>query len=500
MNDLRRTKVTSAALGPLGALTRLDTSACRLVVLNTVSKGQTAELSGETAVIIGADEDCQLRIEDPTVSRQHARVTRTDGGALVKDLDSTNGTFYERSRVKEVVVPFGATIAVGKAQVKVVPHENEVHAPPSKIARFGDLVGEDRRMREMFSLLADVAPTEATVVIEGETGTGKELVAKALHDQSPRAKKPFVVFDCSAVPHDLVESALFGHMKGAFTGATASRQGAFRRAHGGTIFLDEIGELPIDLQPKLLRAIESRAVQMVGGDDYERVDVRVIAATNRNLKQEVRGGGFREDLYYRLAVVRIVLPPLRERLGDLEVLVRHFWERLSVERTDPQTGARAGENGEARPALPELDRRSWDGLRAYAWPGNVRELKNVVERGHSLFRGPGALDLSRYLPGSNEHVGLAEDFEEPPPTEAHVSTVAGGELLDAVTSALDKERGLSFRDAKNLVVEAFERRYLAAVLEASRGNISRAAQTAQMDRKHLRELLKKYGLWEGADA
>ena len=209
--DHRRTKVTQAALGPSSVLTRLDTSTCRVVVTNTLSKGKSVELSGDESVVMGADDDCGLQIEDPTVSGQHAKLTRTDGGALIVDLGSTNGTFYQRSRVREVVVPYGATISLGKAEVKVVPHENAVLIPQSETARFGDLVGEDRRMREMFSLLGDVAPTDATVVIEGETGTGKELVAKALHDHSERAKKHFVVFDCSAVPHDLVESALFGH-------------------------------------------------------------------------------------------------------------------------------------------------------------------------------------------------------------------------------------------------------------------------------------------------
>jgi DNA-binding NtrC family response regulator len=477
MGDHRRTKVTSAALGPASALTRLDTSAVRLVVLNTVSKGNSCELSGDVQAIIGAGTEADLRIEDPTVSSEHARVTRTDGGALVVDLGSTNGTFYERSRVREVVVPFGATLAVGKAQVKVVPQEAEVRADPSKHARFGDLVGEDRRMRQMFSLLADVAPTDATVVIEGETGTGKELVAKALHDNSPRAKKPFVVFDCSAVPHDLVESSLFGHVKGAFTGATGTRQGSFRRAHGGTIFLDEIGELPLDLQPKLLRAIESRTVQMVGGDGYERVDVRVIAATNRNLKQEVRAGGFREDLYYRLAVVRIVLPALRERRDDIEVLVRHF----------------LGEAGDP----PEVDPRSWEALRKYAWPGNVRELKNVVERGRSLFRGPGALDFGAYLPGAAGGGGAGLVDEDLPLTDpGHGATDVDGNVLAAVRTALDPQSGLSFKDAKNTLIEAFERKYLGELLESNKGNISRAAQAASMDRKHLRELLKKYGLWE----
>ena len=479
-NDQRRTRITTAALGPSSVLTRVDTSAVKLVVGNTVSKGRSVSLSKGT-VTIGAGDECDLKIDDPTVSRAHAKVSRLDGGALVVDLDSTNGTFYEKSRVKEVVVPFGSTILLGKAQLKVLPEETEVKAEPATFAAFGGLVGEDRRMREMFSLLADVAPTDATVVIEGETGTGKELVARALHDNSSRAKGPFVVFDCSAVPRDLVESSLFGHVKGAFTGATATRQGAFRRAHGGTVFLDEIGELPLDLQPKLLRAIESRTVQMVGGDEYERVDVRVVAATNRNLKSEVRGGRFREDLYYRLAVVRIVMPALRERLDDLDVLVKHF--------------VRIVEKDSGRPNAT-IDPGAFPKLREYRWPGNVRELKNVVDRALSLSRG-GFVDLSKFLPSpGDEMVGLGRDEPAAAPTGAPTRV---DDVVAAVHAALSREKRLSFKDAKNLLVEAFERRFLTDLVEESGGNISRAAQAAQMDRKHLRELMKKYGLWDGAD-
>ncbi len=479
----RRTKVTGA-LGPASALTRVDTSVVRLVVAEGVHKGEAVELKDDVELLLGADATCDLILTDPTVSREHARVSRTDGGVLVKDLGSTNGTYYERGRVREVVVPFGASINLGKQRIKIVPHETAVETAPSTAAKFGSLVGEDRRMRQMFSLLSDVAPTEATVVIEGETGTGKELVASALHQYSSRAKKPFVVFDCSAVPRELIESELFGHVKGSFTGATATRQGVFKRAHQGTIFLDEIGELPLDLQPKLLRALESRAVQMVGADDYQPVDVRVVAATNRNLKQEVRAGRFREDLYYRLAVVRIVLPPLRDRLDDLRTLISHFL-------TDDEG---------RRPVIAE---ESWAALRAYHWPGNVRELKNLAERAKSLSRGDGPIDLSKYLPGmgTGEMVGLADDEITKPKEDVPDGAPAGelGEVFTAVRESLDRESGMSFRDAKNHLIEAFEKRYLTDLIEQTGGNISRAAQTAQMDRKHLRELLKKNGLWE-ADA
>ncbi len=479
MTDLRRTRVTSS-LGPSSVLTRVDTSSCRLVVENTVSKGNVAELVAGREILVGADTGAGLQIEDPTVSREHAKFTRTDGGARIVDLGSTNGTFYERSRVTDIVVPFGSTVMVGRARVKVVPHETEVQTEPSDAANFGALVGRDMRMRQMFSLLADVAPTDATVVIEGETGTGKELVASALHEYSERKTKPFVVFDCSAVPHDLVESSLFGHIKGSFTGATANRQGAFKRAHGGTIFLDEIGELPLDLQPKLLRAIESRTIQMVGGDGYERVDVRVVAATNRNLKQEVRAGRFREDLYYRLAVVRIVLPSLRERSDDIELLVEHFLRQDLSEGQVPL----------------KVDPGSWAALRDYPWPGNVRELKNLAMRARSLSRGQDMVKLQDFIQRDevSDFVGLKKAGDTPAPVELGEAAV---DVVAAVTRALDLSNGLSFRDAKTAVIEAFERQYLQDLIGQAEGNISRAAQQAQMDRKHLRELLKKNGLWQG---
>ena len=484
MSDYRRTQITSAALGPALALTRVDTSSCKLLVENTVSKGASFILRRGAEALIGAADESQLQILDPTVSGSHARLSHTKDGIRVVDMGSTNGTYYQRSKVTEVVVPFGATISVGKAKVRIVPDEQAVEAKPSDADNFGALVGKDRRMRQMFSLLGDVAPTDATVVIEGETGTGKELVASALHAHSRRAGKPFVVFDCSSVPRELVESALFGHMKGAFTGATQNRQGAFRRAHGGTIFLDEIGELPLDLQPKLLRALESRTVQMVGGDSYERVDVRVLAATNRNLKEEVRAGRFREDLYYRLAVVRIVLPPLRDRPDDLPVLVERFLASdLNIDG----------------PA-PKVDPECYKRLAAYDWPGNVRELKNLVERARSLFRGEGPLDLARYLPsaeGALDGLGLERQAVT---TTAAASLLSEGEYADveaAVRQALNPDSGLSFKAAKAVLVDAFERHFLKDLLKRHNGNISRAAQAAKMDRKHLRELLKKNGLWDG---
>ncbi|MCA9555719.1 MAG: sigma 54-interacting transcriptional regulator, partial [Myxococcales bacterium] len=282
-----------------GSVTRLNPTSARLYVPAGPDKGKSTSV-GSRPVVVGADPSCELVLVDRTVSRKHAEVRRERDFVIVKDLGSTNGTFYHDARVVEVSVPLGGEISFGKTRVKIVPEEVSVEARPHISDRLGPLIGRDLRMREIFTLIEDIADSDVTVVIEGETGTGKELVAKAIHDHSRRKNSHLVVFDCTNQPKDLIESALFGHVKGAFTGATAPRAGAFERADGGTIFLDELGEFGLDLQPKLLRVLESREIQKVGGDGYEPVDVRVIAATNRNLRAEVRAGNFREDLYYRL--------------------------------------------------------------------------------------------------------------------------------------------------------------------------------------------------------
>jgi transcriptional regulator with GAF, ATPase, and Fis domain len=332
--------------------------------------------------------------------------------------------------------------------MKILPEEVEVASTPLDTDSLGPLIGGDIRMREIFALVEDIAPTDVTVVIEGETGTGKELVAEAIHQLSDRQDKPFVVFDCTNQPKDLIESALFGHVRGAFTGATAPRSGAFERADGGTIFLDELGELGLDLQPKLLRVLESREVQKVGGDGYEPVDVRVIAATNRNLKAEVQAGNFREDLYYRLAVVKFVMPALRERPSDIARLVEHFIA---------QTGAQVS-----------MDESCYPSLEGYSWPGNVRELKNVVERAIAFSRGKTGVDLSKFIQEEGE--------DDRPPS---------GVFIDKSTS---------FKEAKGKVVSDFESRYVRALLREHGNNISLAAREAGIDRKHFKDLMKKYGI------
>jgi DNA-binding NtrC family response regulator len=443
MSSSRDTNITSV-LEDVPAFTRQRPGGTFLVIKGP-DRGEQVSLSGKP-VTFGSAPACDLVLTDKTVSRRHATALLENGEVLVRDLGSTNGSFIQGSRFKEITVGFGAEIKLGRTVIKFLPEEEIVEPVESEADTFGQLVGRDQKMRRMFGLLNDIAPNDATVLIEGETGTGKELIAEELHNHSKRAKGPFVVFDCGAVPRELIESALFGHVKGSFTGAVADRKGAFAEAHGGTIFLDEIGELPIDMQPALLRALDKRAVRKVGANQYEKVDVRVVAATNRDLREEVAKKGFREDLYYRLAVIRVHLPPLRERGADIQLLVDHFMKLFS-----------AGRNLQISP--DDLQR-----LRAYAWPGNVRELRNVIERACVLSKGD-VVNIDDVLGPS----GVGQP-------------------------ALGIRTDLPFKEAKGQLVELFEREYIVDLMRRHKMNLSAAAREAQIDRKHLRELMRKYGL------
>ncbi|HZS36098.1 MAG TPA: sigma 54-interacting transcriptional regulator, partial [Polyangia bacterium] len=378
----------------------------------------------------------------------------------VRDLKSTNGTFLDSAEVKEAYLRAGSVIKAGEVELKFTPFEERIEILPSEKDRLGELLGGSLRMREIFGLVERIAPTEATVLIEGETGTGKDLAARTIHDLSRRASAPFVVVDCGAVAGNLIESELFGHEKGAFTGASTTRQGAFELAHGGTIFLDELGELSLDLQPKLLRVLEQREIRRVGGNRTIKVDIRVVAATKQELAKEVQKGKFREDLYFRLSVVPIRMPSLRERKEDLPLLVQAFLERMNP--GEPRT----------------LDDAAMASLMAHDWPGNIRELRNVLERGAYLSPTTGGAAGTTQpvrlvaLPGQSEG-------------EAAAAPVASGPPFDPA---------LSYRDNKERWEHEFEKRYLRWLMERAQGNISRAAREADMDRKYLHKLLKKHAI------
>lgn len=415
------------------------------MVIKGPDRGEQVVLSDEP-VTFGSSPSCNLVLSDRTVSRRHAEALLEGNEVLVRDLGSTNGSFIQGSRFKEITVGFGAEIKFGRTVVKFLPEEEIVEPAESEADSFGQLLGRDSKMRRMFNLLQDVSPNDATVLIEGDTGTGKELIAEEIHNHSKRNKGPFVVFDCGAVPRELIESALFGHMKGSFTGAVADRRGAFAEANGGTIFLDEIGELPIDMQPALLRVLDKRAVRRVGANQYEKVDVRVVAATNRDLREEVTKKSFREDLYYRLAVIRVHLPALRERGQDIVLLIDHFIKLFS--------------GGRKLTVSPDDMQR----LRSYNWPGNVRELRNVIERACVLSKG--------------DTLGLDE--------------VLGN--MQSMTPSIGIRKDLPFKEAKGQLVELFEREYIVDLMKRHKMNLSAAAREAQIDRKHLRELIRKYQL------
>jgi transcriptional regulator with PAS, ATPase and Fis domain len=343
----------------------------RLVVV--AGKDERKEvLLQKPVVTIGTLGDSDLALTDPTVSRNHAVVEEKADGYLLRDLGSTNGTFLDGVKVREAYLSAGSVIRLGQTEIAFSPVEERIENLRSSSDRFGELVGASAAMREVFAVLERVAPTDVSVLVLGETGTGKELAARALHSHSRRSEKPFVVFDCGAVAPNLIESELFGHEKGAFTDAVKSRQGAFELAQEGTIFLDEIGELTPSLQPKLLRALDQREIKRVGAEQPLGINVRVIAATNKNLEKEVQAGRFREDLYYRLSVVSVFMPPLRKRKEDIEKIAEHLLPGISSEMGKKLTG---------------LSPEAAEALRIYPWPGNVRELKNVLERAAALSDG-----------------------------------------------------------------------------------------------------------------
>ncbi|NVB84929.1 MAG: sigma 54-dependent Fis family transcriptional regulator [Kofleriaceae bacterium] len=418
---------------------------CRLEVVAGVDQGKVVELASPAIQIgrIGAD----LNLTDGKVSGLHCELKLQPEGYRLRDLGSTNGTYVKGVRVVDAFIQPGSTIQIGKSAITFNPMDDAVAMPLWNEARLQQLIGGSAAMRHLFELINRFAQSDATVLIQGETGTGKELIADAIHQCSPRRNEPFVVLDCSAIPEQLFEAQLFGHEVGAFTGAVKSTPGVFEMAHGGTLFLDEIGELPLDVQAKLLRAVETRKVRRLGGSKVFASDVRLVAATNRDLAAEVNRGTFRSDLFYRLNVARLQVPALRERKEDLPMLVEHFLRQLSVSSGHPD------------PRLP--DDFMARAMR-HTWPGNVRELRNSVER-------------AMLLPN---HPGVA--FEAPPKKEGE-----GFAHIDI---------DIPFKTAKQKLVDEFDRRYLQALLEAHDGNISAAARAAGIERMSIYKMIRRLGL------
>ena len=414
----------------------------------SVTQGPDAGAWTDTAtapVRIGTASENDLVLGDDTVSRRHCELEPTLEGVRVRDLHSTNGVLLQGVRLRDATVSGDFALQMGDSTIAVEHLPETVDREQAASDRFVDLLGRSARMRELFADLERIAPSDATLLIEGETGTGKDLVAESVHVSSPRAGGPFVVLDCGAVAPTMIESELFGHERGAFTGAQGQHIGVFEQADGGTLFLDEVGELQSALQPKLLRVLEKRQLRRIGGTQTISVDVRIVAATNRNLRAEVAQGRFREDLYYRLAATQVWVPPLRDRLEDLEQLVEHF---LSLERP-PRS-------------LEQVPADVWEMFRAHHWPGNVRELRNAVQRW--------AITPDRPL--------------------AHAGERAGPAAEDETSASAD----LPLRLARRQASDRFERDYLRAVLARAQGNVTHAAGLAEVSRQMMQKLMRKHGL------
>jgi DNA-binding NtrC family response regulator len=396
-------------------------------------------LTFDQPAMVGSDPTADLLLTDSTVSRAHLRLVPRADGLGVQDLRSTNGTFVGNARIEEMTLQGESEVRVGKSVLRVRTLDSDVRTPPS-LENFGAIRTRNPEMQKTLGILDRAARSSSPILLFGESGVGKEVLARAVHEQSPRAGKPFVVVDCGALAEGIVASELFGHVRGAFTGAHADRVGAFEQASGGTLFLDEIGELPVDQQPKLLRALDTRAIQPVGRSTVTQVDVRIIAATHRNLSKEVESGRFRQELFFRLAVLTVRIPPLRERLEDLP----HLIERMV------QASGKAGMDI----TEPLLSR-----FREYPWPGNIRELRNIVE------------------------AALAGVELAPEPFASQ-----GVRPLPPVSP------GKPYKQAKDQLVDDFTSAYLSGLSRECGGNISEMSRRSGLARHYLRALLERHGL------
>jgi len=395
---------------------------------------------------IGTAEGSSLRLTDPAVSRFHAELRPVAGGIAILDHGSTNGTFIGALRIERAIVPPNTQVRVGDTQLRIAdsaPVEVEIHGGDS----LAGVIGRSPAMRRLMAQVARAAQSDVSVLVTGESGTGKELIARALHDLGPRRGKPFVTVDCGSLPPTLIASELFGHERGAFTGAERQHVGAFEAAQGGTVFLDEIGELQPAMQATLLGVLERRRVRRLGSRSELAIDVRVVAATHRDLRAEVNRGGFRLDLFYRLAVVTLTIPALRERPDDIPALVEHFLRDAGWEQ----------------PVAALISPQAMDVLARHHFAGNVRELRNLVEAAVAMGEAPS--------------LGAAAAATSAPAVPAD--------------AAFTTDLAMPYKDARAQLLAQFEGRYLDALLARANGNVSQAARIAQITRSHLSEMLAK---------
>jgi DNA-binding NtrC family response regulator len=443
-----------------------------LRVLDGPAAGTTLEIDGSapTSTLVGKSLSCTLQLTDEAVSRRHCAFDVVGPQLKLTDLGSTNGTWVGDVQIQEARLRGGETIRVGETHLAVERRADGKNPPVGSASSFGRMIGESRAMRRLYPLCARLAAAQIPIVIEGETGTGKEVLVEALHDEGPFASGPFVVFDCTTILPSLFESELFGHEKGAFTGATNLRRGAFEQAHGGTIFLDEIGDCPLDQQAKLLRVIERGEVRRVGGDKWIRCQVRIVAATRRNLDAEVQKGRFRDDLFHRLAVGRIELPPLRARRSDIPLLARHFWKQAG---------------GTGSPPARLLTR--WNDE---AWPGNVRELRNAVMRVVALGEEGVVAPLADW--STDDESEAASPATSTAPNAVVQSDESTGEDARSTDFFADLiAEDLPLAEARQRAIDELERRYLTRLLARFDGNVTKAAAATGIARRHLQRLRAK---------
>lgn len=440
-----------------------------LLVLDGPDSGAVLELALGTHVI-GSASECDLQLSDPEVSRRHLELVVGTTSIKARDLGSKNGSFFLGSRFDAIAIRLGATVRIGQTEMRVLGGAM-VGAEPPERDRFGPLLGQSVAMRRVFALLERLARSELPVLITGETGTGKDVAARALHAASSRGDKPFVVIDLAGLTDSLVESELFGHVRGAFTGAVTDRVGGFEQAGGGSVFLDEIGEMSLAVQPRLLRVLESRQVKPIGQARYRNVDARFIAATHRDLPAMVEQDRFRADLYHRLAVASVAMPPLRDRPEDIPLLIDHVIAGLR--ERDPE---------QRQLVIPDDILSALCGL---SWPGNVRQLRNVMERAYSLV-GDDRVVSAALLGLDPRTDGSRDDGVD----EADEGEAAADEDIERVVPV---DLAIPFKQAKEQLVQSWEREYISALLAKHDGHISRAARDAGIDRVHLHRLLKKHG-------
>lgn len=426
---------------------------CKLLVISGPLQGREF-IVDKNVFSIGADPNSDLVLEDSSVSRRHCEIQVLPDGYVIRDLGSTNGTIVQGVKVTEAYLSQGTEFQLGNTRFVFCPLPDQMEYGLSESDHFGGVLGESVPMRHVFYLAERYASTDATVLVEGETGTGKEVIAEAIHQYSSRADKPFIVIDCASLARELIASELFGHTKGAFTGATSDRVGAFEHADGGTVFLDEISELDAELQPKLLRVLEKREVKRVGSNEMKRINVRIISATNKRLENEVNAGRFREDLYFRLSVVHVEMPPLRQRKEDIGPLALKFLRDFG------------GEDAVAN--LPDF-KRTVETLKAHDWPGNVRELRNIIEI--ASYDDQQSMDIAALLCLGRIRTGRSAEN--------------GGKRHTA-----DRP----FKEAKGDLIAEFERSYIEDLLRRCDGNVSKASREAGIERAYLQRLIRKYDL------